>query len=70
MLDFFITYFIAATSDESTNETGDHSIPSPDTSIRDTSPSTTIGEISEQNQQGRTLQGSQHLLLSHVYVPI
>ena len=51
-------YFICVTSDESRNKAGDHRKSPTGTTNHDTSPSTTEGEISEQNQQGQTLPGS------------
>ena len=53
------TYFIAAALDESTHKTEDHSKPrSPETTMHDTSPSTSADRISQQNQQTQTLPGS------------
>ena len=54
----FCSYYFYAVSDDSRNETGDHSQSFPDTTMHETLPSITADENTGQNQQRQTASGS------------
>ena len=65
----FCSYYFYAVSDESRNETRDHSKSSPDTTIHDTLPSINADKNTGQNQQEQIPPGST-FVFCYVYMSI